>query len=229
MRASRTGRLHLPALADFAKISPQAPGLVLPLTAGLTRTTTPWQQAHAQRANWCSWQSSRIGETLTTALPLSVCFAGLHLCSRSHCTGRELSSKGASREPTVSGALSPVHAFHLPRCSPHVWHRYLRKENSAGKWQKRWFEVVGRYFVYYKRSDSPNMLCAMDLWKAHTPESACRCVLCATATPHPRRLVPQFAPTKAQVAPASPPTSSASNGTASACSVPRTRRKPCDG
>ena len=48
---------------------------------------------------------------------------------------------------------------------------YLRKENSAGKWQKRWFEVVGRFFVYYKRADSPSMLCAMDLWKAHTPES----------------------------------------------------------
>lgn len=47
---------------------------------------------------------------------------------------------------------------------------YLRKENSASKWQKRWFEVVGRYFVYYKTSESPGMLCAMDLYRASTPE-----------------------------------------------------------
>lgn len=27
---------------------------------------------------------------------------------------------------------------------------YLRKKNSGGHWQKRWFEIVGHYFVYYK-------------------------------------------------------------------------------
>ena len=47
---------------------------------------------------------------------------------------------------------------------------YLRKHNSQSKWQRRYFEVIGHYFVYYKTRDSPEMLCAMDLWKASTPE-----------------------------------------------------------
>lgn len=48
---------------------------------------------------------------------------------------------------------------------------YLKKHNSAGKWQKRYFEIVGgQYFVYYKNKDSKDMLCAMDLWRASAPE-----------------------------------------------------------
>ena len=27
---------------------------------------------------------------------------------------------------------------------------YLRKHNSAGRWQRRFFEIVGHYWVYYK-------------------------------------------------------------------------------
>eukprot|EP01138_Halocafeteria_seosinensis_P003433 gb/GECG01003509.1/.p1 GENE.gb/GECG01003509.1/~~gb/GECG01003509.1/.p1 ORF type:complete len:176 (+),score=20.95 gb/GECG01003509.1/:1-528(+) len=46
---------------------------------------------------------------------------------------------------------------------------YLKKENSQKRWQKRWFEIVGHYFVYYKRYDSPEMLCAMDLNRAQNP------------------------------------------------------------
>ncbi len=29
---------------------------------------------------------------------------------------------------------------------------YLKKKNSAGHWQKRWFEIVGQYFVYVLRA-----------------------------------------------------------------------------
>ncbi len=47
---------------------------------------------------------------------------------------------------------------------------YLRKKNSANRWQKRYFEIVANYWVYYKSSTSPEMLCAMDLWKAGIPE-----------------------------------------------------------
>lgn len=47
---------------------------------------------------------------------------------------------------------------------------YLRKKNSGNKWQKRYFEIVGNFWVYYKSASSPEMLCAMDLWKAGTPE-----------------------------------------------------------
>jgi hypothetical protein len=49
---------------------------------------------------------------------------------------------------------------------------YLRKQNSEGKWQRRYFEIVGNFFVYYKRHDSPVMLCSMDLWRASMPELA---------------------------------------------------------
>jgi len=91
-------------------------------------------------------------------------------------------------------------AIPLPFCS------YLKKENSQGKWQKRWFEVcpcpadvllawqlcniqvVSHYFVYYKRNDSGTMLCAMDLWKAHNPEGSLfsSFVICAPDSPSPR-------------------------------------------
>lgn len=47
---------------------------------------------------------------------------------------------------------------------------YLRKKNSQNKWQKRYFEIVGNYWVYYKSASSSEMLCAMDLWKAGSPE-----------------------------------------------------------
>jgi hypothetical protein len=47
---------------------------------------------------------------------------------------------------------------------------YLKKRNSNGKWQKRYFEIVGQYFVYYKNKESDEMLCAMDLWRASAPE-----------------------------------------------------------
>lgn len=46
---------------------------------------------------------------------------------------------------------------------------YLRKKNSADKWQKRWFEIVGQYWVYYKRAEDSTLLCAMDLWRAGAP------------------------------------------------------------
>jgi hypothetical protein len=41
---------------------------------------------------------------------------------------------------------------------------YLQKETAAGLWQKRWFEIVSHYLVYYKTKDDVRMLCAMDLW-----------------------------------------------------------------
>lgn len=47
---------------------------------------------------------------------------------------------------------------------------YLRKRNSENRWQKRYFEIVGNYWVYYKTDTSQDMLCAMDLWKASRPE-----------------------------------------------------------
>lgn len=47
---------------------------------------------------------------------------------------------------------------------------YLRKKNSSNRWQKRYFEIVGQYWVYYKSHTAPEMLCAMDLWKASPPE-----------------------------------------------------------
>src|SRR4051812_21146681 len=31
---------------------------------------------------------------------------------------------------------------------------YLRKKNSANRWQKRYFEIVSNYWVYYKSSSS---------------------------------------------------------------------------
>lgn len=46
---------------------------------------------------------------------------------------------------------------------------YLRKKNSQNRWQKRYFEIVGQYWVYYKTHTSGEMLCAMDLWKASPP------------------------------------------------------------
>ena len=57
---------------------------------------------------------------------------------------------------------------------------YLRKKNSADKWQKRWFEVLAAregaaggpaaFFVYYKSRESADLLCAMDLWRSSRPE-----------------------------------------------------------
>ena len=38
------------------------------------------------------------------------------------------------------------------------------KEASSGRWQRRWFEIVSHYLVYYKTKDDVKMLCAMDLW-----------------------------------------------------------------
>jgi hypothetical protein len=38
------------------------------------------------------------------------------------------------------------------------------KEASTGRWQRRWFEIVSHYLVYYKTKDDVKMLCAMDLW-----------------------------------------------------------------
>jgi len=58
---------------------------------------------------------------------------------------------------------------------------YLRKKNSADKWQKRWFEIVQApatpgqaapppFWVYYKSSAAGQpLLCAMDLWRASEP------------------------------------------------------------
>jgi len=46
---------------------------------------------------------------------------------------------------------------------------YLRKQNSAGRWQKRWFSLLGQYWVYAKSHTAPEVLCAMDLWKASPP------------------------------------------------------------
>jgi hypothetical protein len=47
---------------------------------------------------------------------------------------------------------------------------WLRKKNSQEKWQKRWFELVDHYWVYYKSDKAGQpLLCAMDLWRAGTP------------------------------------------------------------
>lgn len=40
---------------------------------------------------------------------------------------------------------------------------YLLKDTSTGRWQRRWFEIMGRFFVYYKTQEDSEMLCAMDL------------------------------------------------------------------
>lgn len=48
----------------------------------------------------------------------------------------------------------------------------MEKLNGKNMWQKRWFEIVGHYFVYYKRHDSTDLLAAMDLWKAQPPRHA---------------------------------------------------------
>jgi hypothetical protein len=61
---------------------------------------------------------------------------------------------------------------------------YLRKQNAEGRWQRRYFEIVGNYFVYYKRHDAPQMLCAMDLWKAGSPE--------LSVPPPPEKESPEF-------------------------------------
>jgi hypothetical protein len=76
--------------------------------------------------------------------------------------------------PKVKSALV-VAAERLDRQSA-VCSGYLRKQNSEGKWQRRYFEILvgsnGAFFVYYKRHDSPVMLCSMDLWRATVPELA---------------------------------------------------------
>jgi len=48
---------------------------------------------------------------------------------------------------------------------------FLRKKNSEERWQKRYFELLGNFWVYYKNAslDQP-ILCAMDLWRAGAPE-----------------------------------------------------------
>lgn len=48
----------------------------------------------------------------------------------------------------------------------------LKKKNSAEKWQRRYFEILDHYWVYYKSRGSGEMLCAMDLWKAGRPDLA---------------------------------------------------------
>jgi hypothetical protein len=83
------------------------------------------------------------------------------------------SSPGRPRTDSVDtnkskGTLVAV-AERYPRSSA-VMSGYLRKRNSEGKWQKRYFEIVGQYFVYYKSKQSDEMLCALDLWRASAPE-----------------------------------------------------------
>ncbi len=46
---------------------------------------------------------------------------------------------------------------------------YLMKEASTGRWQRRWFEIVGHYLVYYKTKEDTLMLCAMDLLLVRPP------------------------------------------------------------
>eukprot|EP01138_Halocafeteria_seosinensis_P003434 gb/GECG01003510.1/.p1 GENE.gb/GECG01003510.1/~~gb/GECG01003510.1/.p1 ORF type:complete len:124 (+),score=8.77 gb/GECG01003510.1/:1-372(+) len=84
-------------------------------------------------------------------------------------------ASGNGRQATVAGSgASSIQS--TPRAKSHLVRLaemedrnkapikgYLKKENSQKRWQKRWFEIVGHYFVYYKRYDSPEMLCAMDL------------------------------------------------------------------
>lgn len=45
----------------------------------------------------------------------------------------------------------------------------LKKKNSAGRWQTRFFEIRGPYWVYFKNAESNTMLCAMDLRTASAP------------------------------------------------------------
>ena len=60
------------------------------------------------------------------------------------------------------------------------------KEASSGRWQRRWFEIVSHYLVYYKTKDDVKMLCAMDLWLVgeggrtchwNEPVDVCVCVV----------------------------------------------------
>jgi hypothetical protein len=78
-------------------------------------------------------------------------------------------SRSESFDTTKSKGTLVTQAERFSRSSAAVA-GYLKKKNSAGKWQKRWFEVVGQYFVYYKSKTSDEMLCALDLWRASAPE-----------------------------------------------------------
>lgn len=40
---------------------------------------------------------------------------------------------------------------------------YLRKKSSKGRWQRRFFETQGHYFVYRKDAESPELLASMDM------------------------------------------------------------------
>ncbi|KAA0154764.1 hypothetical protein FNF29_02293 [Cafeteria roenbergensis] len=80
-----------------------------------------------------------------------------------------MAAAAASASPGAS-KKSPLllEAMGCDRARAHI-RGYLRKRNRHDQWQKRFFEVVDHYFVYYKRADSPDMLCAMDLYQADPP------------------------------------------------------------
>ena len=66
-----------------------------------------------------------------------------------------------------------VEACKIPRETSLI-RGFLRKKNSADKWQKRYFEVLSAnnvaFFVYYKDAEKTSpMLCAMDLSKSSLP------------------------------------------------------------
>lgn len=47
---------------------------------------------------------------------------------------------------------------------------FLRKKNSAEKWQRRYFLLLSHYWVYCKNEqESSAILCAMDVWRAGEP------------------------------------------------------------
>ena len=70
--------------------------------------------------------------------------------------------------PKAKSAL--VLAAEAVKSGPKVAAGYVRKENSASKFQRRYFEIRGgRYWVYYKSQESSEILCAMDLWRASAP------------------------------------------------------------
>lgn len=87
-------------------------------------------------------------------------------------SGSAASGRGRadSAESSRTAKSSLVAAAERHARSSAVMAGSLRKMNSAGRWQKRYFEVVGQFFVYYKNKASEDMLCAMDLWRASAPE-----------------------------------------------------------
>jgi hypothetical protein len=88
------------------------------------------------------------------------------------------------KSPDISDPKSQslvVEASKIPRETSLI-RGFLRKKNSADKWQKRYFEVLSAnnvaYFVYYKDAEKTSpMLCAMDLSKSSLPALVVQSVL----------------------------------------------------